>query len=144
MHAISFLPSRYPCQNTHHKKKFFYGKEEMNRTASNPPCPCHQPGAHVSYTDERDIGITEDGWDITCTTCTSCGTTWLRAYPAGEMFPRAGRYFRAPLENAQLESLTPASALDLIGSSRLLLAGGSRHSHVECRIEGPLRQQARA
>jgi hypothetical protein len=112
----------------------------MNHTASTLPCPCHRTGTHASYTDELDIGLTGDGWDITRSTCTRCGTTWLHAYRADEMFPRAGRYFRAPLEKAQLEKLTPASALNMIGSSRLLLAGGSRHSHVECRIEGPLRR----
>ena len=128
------------CQNTEHKNNVYCGKEEMNRTASTLPCPCHRTGTHASYTDELDIGLTGDGWDITRSTCTRCGTTWLHAYRADEMFPRAGRYFRAPLEKAQLEKLTPASALNMIGSSRLLLAGGSRHSHVECRIEGPLRR----
>jgi hypothetical protein len=116
----------------------------MNRTESTLPCPCHRTGAHASYSDELDIGLTDDGWDITRTTCIRCGTIWLRAYRADEMFPRAGRYFRAPMQKGLQENLTPASALELIGSSQLLLAGGSRHSHVECRIEGPLRWLATA
>ena len=116
----------------------------MTRTASPPPCPCRRPGAHARYTDELEIGITDDGWDITRTTCASCGTTWLRAYLAGEIFNRAGRYFRAPAEKDQLENLTPSGALCLIGSSRLLLAGGSRYSTVECLIEGPLPLLAKA
>ena len=116
----------------------------MNRTAIPLPCPCHRPGSHAHCIEEREIGITDDGWDITRTTCTICGTTWLHAYRTDEMFPRAGRYFRAPVGQDQLENLTPSGALDLIGSSQWLLAGGSRHSHVECRIEGPLRRLATA
>jgi hypothetical protein len=109
----------------------------MNRTASTPPCPCYRPGSKSRYTEESDIGITDDGWDITCMTCTSCGTTWLRAYPGQEMFSRAGRYFRVPVESHQLENLNAAAALQLIESSELRLVGGSRYSCVECLDEGP-------
>ena len=51
----------------------------MNRIDNPVPCPCRRPGAYARYTDELEVGLTEDCWDITRTTCTCCGTTWLRA-----------------------------------------------------------------
>jgi hypothetical protein len=109
----------------------------MNRTASTPPCPFCRPGSKTHYTEESDVGITDDGWDITRMTCTSCGTAWLRAYRGQDMYPRAGRYFRVPVKSQQIENLTASAALQLIESSELRLVGGSRYSHVECLDEGP-------
>lgn len=110
----------------------------MNRTASTPPCPCYRPRSQASCTQEADIGITDDGWDITRMRCNRCGTTWLRAYRAYEMFPRAGRYYRLPVSDEQLEGLTATAAQHLIEAAECRIAGGSRFSRVECLVEGPL------
>ena len=70
--------------------------------------------------------------------CTSCGTTWLRAYLAHEMFPRAGRYYRLPVSDEQLDGLTATAAQQLIEEAECRIAGGSRFSGVECLVEGQL------
>ena len=116
----------------------------MNRIDNPVPCPCRRPGAYARYTDELEVGLTEDCWDITRTTCTRCGTTGLRAYLVDQRFPRAGRYYRAPVDQDRLVNLTASSAMDLIASNGLILAGGSRYSPVECRVEEMLRLRAAA
>jgi hypothetical protein len=104
----------------------------MNRTATTLPCTCYRPGTKASLSEESDIGITDDGWDVTRMSCTHCGTPWLCAYFREALFPRAGRYYRVPLDAGQLGPLTASAALQLIESSERRLAGGSRFSTVEC------------
>jgi hypothetical protein len=134
--AISCTRKRHPCHNASHKNNVFNGTEEMNRTATTLPCPCHRPGSKAQLSQEWDIGLTDDGWDITGMICTRCGTPWLCAYFWEEQFPRVGRYFRVPVDVEQIEPLTASAALQLVESSELRLVGGSRYSSVECVDEG--------
>jgi len=113
-------------------RKAFYDTEEMNRTAIPLPCTCYRPGTKASLSEESDIGITDDGWDITRMSCSHCGTPWLCAYFREELFPRAGRYYRVPMNVGQRDHLTATDAMKLIESSERRMVGGSRYSSVEC------------
>ena len=99
-------------------------------------CECFKPNGTTQWTDRTDIGATAD-WNVTCMRCAKCGTPWLRAFIEHEAFSRSGRFYRAPVTDAELSGITADAALARIEAAPLRIAGGSRFDGVERVSSGP-------
>ncbi|ARU03915.1 hypothetical protein CCO03_03770 [Comamonas serinivorans] len=100
-------------------------------------CECFKPNGTTQWTDRTDIGATADHWDMTHMRCAKCGTHWVRAFTEHEAFSRSGRFYRAPVTDAELSEITADAALARIEAAPLRIAGGSRFDGVEHVSSGP-------
>ncbi len=96
-------------------------------------CQCFESDTHIEWTDQGDIGMTADYWDITHMRCATCGTPWLRAFFEIEAFARSSRHYRVPTTDAKLSGITPDAALLLIETAPFRIVGGSYYDGKEHR-----------
>lgn len=99
-------------------------------------CDCQSPINEVQFQGRHEIGMTDRFWEVSVMKCCNCGAPWLRAFLEYEAFSRSGRYYRAPVQEADLAGLTPDAALGLIETAPFKIAGGSRFDGREVVVNG--------
>lgn len=105
-------------------------------------CRCFSPPF-----DYRDFVSTPIGIDATngrhgevsLETCTHCGTKWLHYLVEYEAFMDSGRWFRAPISQEALATLTADQAVPFLERQPWHFLGGSYFKSHGQRAAGPVR-----
>ncbi|MBA4849833.1 hypothetical protein [Emticicia sp. BO119] len=91
-------------------------------------CICYKPPfSHLNY-DTVELGIDETNGrfaEVSIQTCKHCQNRWLNYFIEIEGFSSNIRWFKAIIDNALLESLTPENSLELIEKAAWYFYGGS-------------------
>jgi len=85
------------------------------------------------------LGDDSKGGEVSVEVCTACGTPWLEYLIEEPHYSRSGRWWRAPLADAEFEGLEADSARPLLESREWCFVGGSFHDSTGHRIEAPVR-----
>ena len=91
-------------------------------------CTCYRPPFDYRDFTSASIGIDETKGrfgDVSIETCLKCGTKWLRYFVEYEAFTASGRWFRAPIMDAEVATITPESAVALLEQKEWHFVGGS-------------------
>lgn len=105
-------------------------------------CRCRNPPFHYRDYVSRSLGIDTArgrGAEVTLETCVHCGTHWLKYLIEHEAFTASGRWFRAPVPEAELATLTADTALAFLERQPWHFYGGSFYRSTGARFPGPLR-----
>ena len=88
-------------------------------------CACKEPTFH--FTDDQTVELGEDshGAAISLSTCRHCGDLWLTYLIEWPHYSRSGRWWRVKVSPGEKQSVSIATARELIERAAGGFAGGS-------------------
>ena len=100
-------------------------------------CPCLYTNSNIPRTNHKDLGEDSDWRRVTTYQCAWCGVGWLRVHYRNDSFSRSGRYYRIPILETALETLSLANAVATIELANYRIVGGELYRSRERCEFGP-------
>jgi len=104
-------------------------------------CGCYIPPFDYQDFVSTHIGVDKTNGrygDVSLERCVHCGTKWLRYLVEYEAFTASGRWFRAPISDEVLATLTPEQAVPFLERQPWHFSGGSYYQSRGQRSSGPI------
>ena len=79
--------------------------------------------------------------EVTLLTCVHCGTKWLHYLVEYEAFTASGRWFRAPISEEAIATITPEQAVPFLEQQPWHFLGGSYFRSRGRRSSGAIRAE---
>ena len=104
-------------------------------------CRCYSPPFDYRDFVSTPIGIdTTNGrhGEVSSEVCAHCGTKWLHYFVEYEAFTASGRWFRAPISDEALATLTSEQAVPFLERQPWHFSGGSYYQSRGQRSSGTI------
>jgi len=104
-------------------------------------CRCLKPPFYPSSFDSVMVGVDEGNGrfgEVSIETCRICSRRWLRYLSEYEAFPKSGRWYRGLVTGEVARTVTPETALAVLGGLEWRFAGGSYFDSEGFKTSEPL------
>ena len=100
-----------------------------------------RPPFHYSDFESTEIGVDKTNGrfgEVSIETCKRCNRKWLRYFVEYEEFSKSGRWYRGLISEEVASTVTPQSAVEVLGNLDWHFSGGSYFETTGRRSSGPI------